>query len=105
MIYYYRGLFSGATLEPADKVFLIAERENKNIAGFENVDTGEKVYYRGFIYQIKKRVNLSSGFYLLIGEPCMTDCTEGIIYPSDFVSKGEVDRFLDWKMKKGLKVN
>ena len=57
------------------------------------------------MYQIYRRVNLSYGFYGLIGEPCVTDCTEGIIFPHDFVPKGEIDRFLDWKIEKGLNIN
>ena len=103
-IFFYRGLFSGATEEPADKVFLIGTSPDTNISDYRDVKVGKNIYYRGFDYHIEKRVELLSDYYLLIGGPFDVSSKEKVIYPTEYVSKKEVDHYLNWRDSEGLSV-
>ena len=103
-IYFYRGLFGGATKEPADKVFLIGTSPGTNIADYRDVKVGKNIYYRGFIYHFEKRIELLSDLYLLIGSPLDFNDNEKVIYPTEYVSKDEVNRYLNWRVSNGLSV-
>jgi hypothetical protein len=103
-IYFYRSLFSGATKEPADKVFLIGTSPGKNISDYRDVKVGKNIYYRGFIYHFEKRIELMDDIYLLIGIPFDFNDNEKVIYPTEYVSKDEVNRYLNWRVSNGLSV-
>ena len=103
-IYFYRGLFSGATKEPADNVFLIGTSPGTKIESYSEVEVGKNIYYRGFVYHIEKRVELLSDLYLLIGTPFDFNDNEKVIYPTEYVSKDDVDRYLNWRDSEGLSV-
>ena len=94
-IYFYRGLFGGATREPADKMFLIAQGDSQRISDYNRVQVGDNVYYRGFTYYLEKRVELVEGYYLLIGPPIQLDNTAEIVYPNAYIPKQEVEQFLE----------
>ena len=103
-IYFYRGLFGGATKEPADKVFLIGKGPGISIKNYKGVKVGGKIYYRGFVYYIEKYVELLRGFYLLIGHPSDFNNNDEVIYPTEYVSKDEIDRYINWRVSNGLTV-
>jgi len=65
---------------------------------------GKNIYYRGFIYHFEKRIELMDDIYLLIGIPFDFNDNEKVIYPTEYVSKDEVNRYLNWRVSNGLSV-
>jgi len=105
-IYFYRGLFGGATLEPADKVCFFGITPHGDInSKYKNVKTGSNIYYRGFTYHMERRVELIRDYYLLIGTAVKFDEAESVIYPEDYIEKDTINAYLDWRLNKGLPLN
>jgi hypothetical protein len=106
LIYFYHGIYGGATKEPANKVFLFGKNPTTNIyPNYTDVRVEKNVYYRGFIYHIDKRIDLQSGYYLLIGKPVPAESVKEVIYPKDYIPKEDVDKYLKWRISNGLTLN
>jgi hypothetical protein len=105
-IYFNRGLYGGATLEPADKVYLFGINPREDIyPNYKNVKTGSNIYYRGFTYHIERRIELIRDYYLIIGTIADFNEAENVIYPDDYIKKDTINAYLDWRLKKGLPLN
>lgn len=106
LVYFFRGLYGGATLEPADKIILLGTNPYEYIyPNYKNVTTGSNLYFRGFVYNINRKVELTGDRYLLIGAPRNHEEPESIIYPKDYVEKEVIESYFDWRLEKGLPVN
>lgn len=104
-IFFYRGLFGGASREPADKLFLFAEPRPSMLAQpYEGVGDGSRIDYRGFVYRIDRHVDLEGGVELFVGSPAASDDGAQPILPADHVPRHQVERYLDWRAARGLPV-
>ncbi|MDP3997093.1 MAG: hypothetical protein Q8P73_01200 [bacterium] len=105
ILYNYRGLFSGARLEPGDVAILFGSTEAKSIANYQNMSVGEVFSYRLFEYEILKREELSAGHYLLVAKPAASlDANKQVIEDDRAASKSEVRNYLQWRLENNLPI-
>ena len=103
-IFFYRGLYSGATTAPADSVFLFGSDRQTDIDGYRNIRVGKVIYYRGFFYSIERQVGLAPGYFAFVGSPTPRVVELDAIYPDSYVPEEEITTYLNWRKSKGLMV-
>jgi hypothetical protein len=99
----------GARLVPAARAFLVVPAgpapypTELHHFGSE-LALGRSFYYAGFVYELRRRVELVPGFGLLIGTPVAASDAKDVIRPSSSIPETEIDAYLRWREQAGLPV-
>ena len=96
-LYSYRIFFGGVKQEPADKIFLFFNNNNKNIAFFEkNLEINSIIYFKGFYYKILEENNLYNNEKFFYGQK--TDLfNNNFIKPIFFIPENKIKKYFDWR--------
>jgi len=97
IIFFYRGLFSGATKEPAALLALFHSADAETINGYSALDLDSVVYYRGHCYKVNETYPLPSNLKVFLGQP--TDCAPAaeVKYSKFEVAKEQLTKYLATK--------
>ena len=98
-LYSYRIFFGGVKQEPADKIFLFFNNNNKNISFFEKkLEINSIIYFKGFYYKILEENNLYNNEKFFYGEK-INYSKNVYIKPIIYIPKENIIKYFDWRSK------